>query len=382
MRLFLPLLFIIVLSPCSYTADFNLVDFSVVADGRTDCSEAIQKVFDAAGRAGGGRIIIPPADKPYLVSKTITLRFSNIEVLAEGATLQLADNIVKSSKDHLFHIVGEKGQKISNVVVKGLTLDANFWNQGFAVKEGICPRGLVVNYAQKVLFDDVHVKRAWVSVSFSSGTFDCEARDCTVSQWHNDGFNAADGAKKIKFVRCRAYNAIDEKEGGPPGSRDNAWEIEDGVNNITLIDCIVEKAGGKAFTVRSHDRPSVSKNIRFIRCCVLAPGTSWIISGRDHDTRTEGVLLRDCQSLYDLYCRNGADKVEIIGGKFGTVKLVSPRGVHIKEAEIKKININVQEKFDGKETYCPRITLENVKLEQAPIIIGDKSVVTIINNSE
>lgn len=48
----------------------------------------------------------------------------------------------------------------------------------------------------------VHVKRAWVSLAFAAGAEDGEARDCVVTQWHNDAFDAADGARRIQFIHA------------------------------------------------------------------------------------------------------------------------------------------------------------------------------------
>jgi polygalacturonase len=363
--------------------DFVATDFGAVADGKTDCAEAIQKALDAAGKAGGGRVVLPAAKEPYLVGKTISVRFSNIHLSAKGATVQLASDAAKGSRSHVLEVGSPTAaHPIANVSIAGLVIDANFWNQQGAVEKKWVPRGLVASNVRGLLVDDVHVRRAWVSLAFSAGAEDCEARDCTVSQWHNDGFDAADGAGNIRFVRCRAFDAMSQRHGGPPGSRDSGWEIEDGAHDITLTDCVVEKTDtGVAFKVRSHNTPTVLRDVRFVRCKALeGAGRSWSIEGRDHDTRTQGVFLEDCEAAGELRCVRGADQVKITGGRFRQVQLVSPRRVHIAGSQAEKIVVVAEPVSDGKETFCADVTLDRVKFPAGGLTItGDSSRVKMIN---
>jgi len=371
--------------PAAVGKDFNVREFGAVADGQTDCAGAIQQALDAAGKAGGGRVVIPAADAPYLVKKTVAVRASNIELVADGATLLLADNAVTGSSSHVLQVAGTKEGKIVNVTVRGLAVDGNYWNQAGAVEKKWRPRGVSVTYARNVLLDRVSVKRAWVSLAFSAGAADGEARDCVVTQWHNDAFDAADGAQRIQFVRCKAQNARNEKSGGLPGSRDGGWEIEDGAQEVTLTDCVVENTDATAFKVRSHDTPTVLRDIRFIRCKALtdAAKIAWVIVGRDHDTRTEQVLLEDCQSAGEVHCATGADAVKFVRGEFGQVTLKWPRRVHVLGSTIQKLLIQAEEKSDGQETYRSSIVLEAVKLPDGqPAITGDASMVQIVGSQK
>jgi len=115
--------------PAFAAKEYNIADFGAVADGRSDCAEAIQKALDTAGKHGGGRVVIPAADKPYLVRRTIRMSYSNVQLLGTGATLQLADNSIKGSNCHVLDVTGGSGQPITGVGVCGLTIDGNFWNQ-------------------------------------------------------------------------------------------------------------------------------------------------------------------------------------------------------------------------------------------------------------
>ena len=364
--------------------DYNVTDFGAVADGKTDCTKPIRAALRAARKADAVRLIFPPAKKPYLISGTIYVTRSNIEIIGDGATLLLADSSGKKSNVQILYITGGRKRSVKKVTVRGLTIDANFWGQIKNRKKQGNPRGLLVRYAEEVLIDRVHVRRAWVSLAFAKGTRNCEARDCVVSQWHNDGFDAAYDATDIRFVRCRARDAMSARSGGLPGGRDGGWEIEDGVQRITLTDCVVEKTDCSAFKLRSHNSVSVNRNVRFIRCRALAPcRKGWVVIGRDHDTRTEGALLENCEGAGHNIFGDGADRIRILGGKFDRMTIVSPRRMSVVGAVIKTLRIIAKPVNDGKETFKPDITLENVKiLSGKPKITGDPAFVKIITTSK
>lgn len=72
--------------PTIRDASFDVTAHGVVADGVTDNAPALQKLFDETSAAGGGRIVFPAAEKPYLAGP-LKLR-SGIELhLPKGATL-------------------------------------------------------------------------------------------------------------------------------------------------------------------------------------------------------------------------------------------------------------------------------------------------------
>ena len=69
--------------------DFAITKYGAVADGRTDCTEAIRRAIAACGKAGGGRVVVPAG--AYLTG-AIHLR-SNVNLhVAAGATLRFSQD--------------------------------------------------------------------------------------------------------------------------------------------------------------------------------------------------------------------------------------------------------------------------------------------------
>jgi polygalacturonase len=63
---------------------FNVRDFGAKGDGKTLDTQAIQKAFDACGKAGGGTVRFPPG---VYLSQPVTLRTRTTVLLEAGATL-------------------------------------------------------------------------------------------------------------------------------------------------------------------------------------------------------------------------------------------------------------------------------------------------------
>ena len=59
--------------------NYNIMAYGAVADGQTNCREAIQKAIDHCNENGGGRVVVPAGK--YL-SGTIILK-SNVELHLE-----------------------------------------------------------------------------------------------------------------------------------------------------------------------------------------------------------------------------------------------------------------------------------------------------------
>ena len=74
-------------APTFQNLDFNVTKYGAVGDGTTDCTDAFKQAIDAANKAGGGRVVVPPgtfltgaitleSNVNLYVSKDATIKFS------------------------------------------------------------------------------------------------------------------------------------------------------------------------------------------------------------------------------------------------------------------------------------------------------------------
>jgi polygalacturonase len=69
--------------------NFTITDFGAVGNGKIDCTKAIKDAIEAASKAGGGRVVVPPG---VFLSGPIHLK-SNINLyLSEGSTIKFSND--------------------------------------------------------------------------------------------------------------------------------------------------------------------------------------------------------------------------------------------------------------------------------------------------
>jgi polygalacturonase len=382
--------------------DVRVTDFGAVADGRTDCLEPIQRAIDAVS-ADGGVVRFPKSDQPYLVGGTIVVRSSRVELSGSGATIKLADGAANGTSNgratesqvHVIRLTGERNRQVKNVSIKGLTIDANIFGQN----DYYNPRAIVVEHADGVLVKDVKIVRTFVGLDFGAGSSNCEARDCVIEDWTEDAFDASGDADKgsgaittnIRFVNCHAR--------GAPDSTGNAWEIEDGVRHVRVVDCSVSDVPrGNAFGIRNHwtaGPVDVSRDIELRRVKITNVGGKYgIYSHSAPRDRFPANRLTDVR-LIDVVCPapilfyGPLERVEIAGGRFGVIHLGYDYGeknrpepgepqpldnttVRISNTQATHININA---------YAGAFTLSNVLVDASGNPAFDHAI-NIVGDSE
>lgn len=316
-------------------AEVDVTDFGAVADGQTDSLGAIQKAIDTLAAKGGGVVRFPKSDQPYLVSGTIVVRSSRIELSGPGATIQLADGAADGTRGerttesqvHVILVSGKKSNPITEVTIRDLRIDANIYRQ----KDYYNPRALVVEHATHVLVQGVKILRTFVGLDIGAGSSHCEVRDCVVEDWTEDAFDASGDADKgsgvitthVRFVNCHAR--------GAPNSTGNGWEIEDGVRHIRVEDCSVSDVPhGNAFGIRNHWTAGpvvVSRDIELRRVRIKNVGGKYGIyshsAPRDRfpTNRLTDVRLVDVECPAPVLFYGPLENVEIVGGRFGALHL-------------------------------------------------------------
>jgi len=285
--------------PRALTASrINVIDFGARGDGLHDDTAAILQALAVV--KPGGTLFFPPTGQHYLISQTIALNRSDVRVLGRGATLKLQP---ATGRIHLLAIGGAGPARsiVENVVIEGLTLDANYHSQPQQPNGGI-PRGIWVENAHRIRIQDVTIRDAYCGLSFATHTRNVEAINVTVTDWDHDAFGASGwggngSCTDVRFLRCRAMNT----------SRCvKAWEIEEGAQRVELEDCLIENIGGTGtgFYVRHHEYrcPLLVDEVRFSRCIVRnISGAGFLIATVPGDVlrpqiRTRNVRLLECVS--------------------------------------------------------------------------------------
>ena len=372
----------------------NVRDLGAVGDGQTDDTKAIQAAIDKVAKTGG-KVLLPPSKQPYLIRNALTIRASQTELYGPGATIKMADHAIDGKVIDCLEIVGTEQAIVENVTIRGLTIDANYWQQ----KDSYNPRGIDSDWATKVLIDKVTIKQPFVGLTFGLGVTHSEARDCVITQWHNDAYDASGDGRSgichhIRFVRCRAVNSPNQADGGLAGSRDDAWELEDGCFDVELIDCVVENAGGTGFGVRNHGWPHAvaTRRISFTRCRTKNVRSGWVVRGTDHQVTVSGVKLIKCQTdAVGSTFTQGVGGIEITDSSFTGLLLLGMRGTQAAELEIAdrpardviisntsigRFKANLKPGNNGKMDYQPTAQLINVKAESAQVFGSLKSLKT------
>ncbi|MBQ15863.1 MAG: hypothetical protein CMJ65_01935 [Planctomycetaceae bacterium] len=146
----------------------NVRDFGARGDGRHDDSPAIQAAVGLAQRRGGGRVLVPPSSRVYLLGSTIRIRNRHVTLTGPGATLKLKSG---AGRIHLIHIGGDGPTRsiAEHIEVSGLTLDGNYRQQP-QQRAGGLPRCVWVENACHVTLRQLRIRDAWCGVSFATHT--------------------------------------------------------------------------------------------------------------------------------------------------------------------------------------------------------------------
>ena len=231
-------------------ADFDVTRFGAVADGVTDSTRGIQAAIDAAANAGGGRVVLPPAAAPYLVRDTIRVSSGDIEIAGPGARVLLANGAINGRIAEVLLVAGTEQATIRRVVVRGLTVDANYFNQVGARGS----KAVVFRLAEDSRIEDVTITRAYVGLSLRRSV-GLEARRVTVTDYEEDGFDAGGDADLVSggIARGTAFIEVAARNAPRAAVDGNAFEIEDGVDGVLIQDAVVENVAGNGVGMRNHD---------------------------------------------------------------------------------------------------------------------------------
>ena len=269
----------------------NILDFGAVADGVTDCTEAIQKAIDSAAAEGGGRIYFPAGN--YL-SRSFFLKDHCVLRLEAGAQLL-------ASLDYRTYGHPEREPLWSGG--SGNPMWTQYWAFVIAVKaEGVGIEGEgVINgrgkYGENFPHpDDPEKKRPFLVV------FDrcknCFLRDVTLKDPAAYNFLGFD----VRNMNIRGVKVLSRQSGNGDGLD------FDGGRDVIISDCYVD-AGDDAISLKSTKKGETCERFT-ISNCILKSRWAAIRLGTESTDTMRDVTVTGC--VFEN-CRDGL-KLQTCGG--------------------------------------------------------------------
>jgi len=360
-------------------------EFTSASAEARDWAEPINRAIRSANP--GDAVVLDWRDTPYVIRSAISIDRDGITLDGRGATVRFADNAMRGEIVDCVEVLGSPEDPVEGVTVKNLTIDANYWNQPGSYN----PRGFDSDHARDLLVENVTILNAFVGLTFGLGVEGAKARGCTVRRYFDDAFNASGdgvsgGASGILFEGCLAEDARNEANGGPPGVRNNAWEIEDGAQNITVRGCAIRNVDGNGFAVRNHGGDVSTAHVRFVRCVAEnVSGLGWHVFSGGYPNRVEKVGLIGCSTDSVVRLHKDIRGLRIEGCTFGAAVTLGPA----QDAEITGSTFGWLRIWTepppgdslGGSSYQPAYRFENCTLKREPWILGDRRHVTFLGGT-
>jgi hypothetical protein len=144
---------------------------------------------------------------------------------------------------------GAEQAPVRSVALRGLTVDANCFNQKGARNS----KAIVFRFAEDSVIEDVLVTRPYVGLSIRRSVR-VQARRVTVTDYQEDGFDAGGDADQVPGGEARDVSFIGvTARDAPRSARDgNAFEIEDGAQGVLIQDAVIENVAGNGVGLRNH----------------------------------------------------------------------------------------------------------------------------------
>jgi hypothetical protein len=322
----------------------NVMWYGAKGDGTTDDTIAFQTALDKKGR-----IVIPSAT--YLVgglvihSNTQLVGIGNVTLKYKsgvGFQSPFGNALIVNENLPTYYASGDANRQTvynvaNNITIKNVTLELQ--NAQVNAIQLVC-----VDYAS---VEDVLIQNG--NEAGGDGGAGLDLRACRYSEFRNVRCNNVNGddiisvtdanfkplnynglhngiSRDLLFENCRVENS----------TNDGAFELDDGMLNVTFLNCIAENNTGQAYDLHLHSSEYDLQNIAFINCKSInnkAASTSiadqqkvagFILGQCPDGSRFKNITLENCVSVGSpmaLYCPSGAqtgykENISIIGGYF------------------------------------------------------------------
>jgi hypothetical protein len=352
-----------------------------------DVQPLIQAAIDDIPPAGG-TIQLPAGT--LNIEAPIRIDRSDVRLRGEGrgrTTIRFRDMAMQGEILDCIEVVGpDIDEPIRNIMISDLSVDANYWNQPGSYN----PRGIDSDNAARLLVENVRISNAFVGLTFGLGVTEATAFNVEISNWHNDAFNASGdvvdgGARDILFHYCTARDSFNERRGGSPGNRNNAWEIEDGAQDVTLLRCRVIDASGNGFGVRNHgfDDAATTGPVTFIECTAQnVGGNGFFVIGNRWPNAVAHVRLDRCETDSVSTFTKGVRGLEIVDSDFGATVSIGPaKDAVVRRSTMPALTIwsfGVDVAGEPSASYETSVVLEDVSIGEQLSIFGNADRVDLV----
>ena len=337
-------------------AVFNVAEFGAVADGSTDSTRGIQAAVDAAVTAGGGTVLLPASKNSFLVRGSITIHGSGVEVSGQGARLRLADGSIDGRVMPVILFAGTEAAPLHEVALRGLTVDANYFNQSRAKNS----KAVVLKFVEDSVVEDVFITQPYVGLSVRRSDR-VTVRRVTVTDYQEDGFDTGGDADEVPGGKSRRITFSDVvARDAPRCAHDgNAFEIEDGAEDVLIRDALVENVAGNGAGLRNHNsRDNHSRGVELRNVTFRRIGGKFAVFGRSAPREISGsnsyhkIRLVNLRAEAPVALWGPIDGLEIESGTYTSLHLGfdSPEGAAtvanalsdatVKDVVVEKVRIN------------------------------------------
>lgn len=333
---------------------YNIKDFGAVADGRTLCTESIQRAIDACYENGGGRVVIPAGE---FVTGTVWLK-DHVELHLEiGALLLASTNMDDYNADDAYpqnfwsaneewrgaHLI--LAVECEDVAVTGLgVIDGRGdffyeepreypWMSGYGWRYGMSKSRdkEILRPGQLVCF----IESRHVTVE------DITMRNCTCWSCFLHG---------CEYVNIRGIKVFNEKTAGNTDGIDI-----DCCRFVTVSDCIID-TGDDAITVRCctarlKNKEMLSEYITVTNCNLAVSASAFRIgvgTGLIRHVRVSNITIARAGTAINYmtsYAQNGEAHIE-----------------DVNFSNISAYNVGHPIQIGGSVGSIRRVTLENMRL--------------------
>jgi polygalacturonase len=371
-------------APVFPARDFAITNFGAVADGKTDCTEAIGRAIDACAGAGGGRVVVPAGEfltgaihlksnvnlhlttNSVLKFKTdseaylpaVRTRFEgmecwnyspliyaygqeNIAVTGEGTLDGQADETHwwpwKGRESPGAQARPAAGARLVKMVADGAPVDQRRFGQG----DDLRPSFIEPNHCRNVLIEGVHIRRSpmWEIHLLLCTNVTVRGVDIVSHGPNNDGCDP-ESCRDVLIEDCR-------------------FDTGD--------DCIAIKSG------RNNDGRRVgvpSVNV-IIRNCDMRDGHGGVTIGSEISGSCSNVFVEDCKMDSPNLARALRFKSNAMRG--GVVQNIFMRNVAVGRVSDSVLQIDFLYEEGANGPYRPvarNIVMENITVNHAPRVLN------------